>query len=102
MHYQGPIAAAPGFHTACMQGKGVRWAMAGRSQAKLQEARKEVEAYNHEVANVELITADVADQASLNSLAASSKVHAHLLSNFAPWRLLCFSRIMNHFSCDRM
>lgn len=57
-----------------MQGKGVRWAMAGRSQAKLQEVRREVATYNQAAANVELVTVDLLDQASLNSLAASSKV----------------------------
>lgn len=87
MHYQCRKAPSAGYRLACMQGKGVRWAMAGRSQAKLQEVRKEVAAYNHDVENVELIVADLADQASVNSLAASSKVHTRLFSKFAPWRL---------------
>eukprot|EP00892_Ulva_mutabilis_P009618 jgi/Ulvmu1/7028/UM033_0087.1 len=56
------------------QGKGVRWAMAGRNQAKLQEVRKEVAAYNQDAAQVELLAADLMDQTSLNSLAASTKV----------------------------
>lgn len=59
-----------------VQGKGVRWAMAGRSEAKLQEVRKQVAEYSQDAAQVQLLSADLMDQSSLNSLAASSKVPA--------------------------
>ena len=52
----------------------MRWAMAGRSKEKLEQVRKEVAMMDQSAANVELLTADLENQASLDSIAAASKV----------------------------
>ncbi|HRK64668.1 MAG TPA: saccharopine dehydrogenase NADP-binding domain-containing protein [Terricaulis sp.] len=57
-----------------------RWAMAGRSRAKLEEVREEIGAPN----DTPIITADAADAASLEAMAARTKV---ILTTVGPYQL---------------
>jgi short subunit dehydrogenase-like uncharacterized protein len=51
-----------------------RWAIAGRSEAKLAAVRDELAAIDPELAQLPLLTADVTDPASLKELAESARV----------------------------
>jgi short subunit dehydrogenase-like uncharacterized protein len=51
-----------------------RWALAGRSTAKLEAVRKRLAAINPACATLELLHADVADPASLAAVAGATKV----------------------------
>lgn len=51
-----------------------RWALAGRSTAKLEQVRTRLKAINPACANLPLLTADVSDPASLKRVAESAKV----------------------------
>jgi short subunit dehydrogenase-like uncharacterized protein len=61
-----------------------RWAIAGRSEKKLAALRDELAAGDATLADLPLITADVADEASLRSLAESTRV---LISTVGPYVL---------------
>ena len=61
-------------------GSGVRWAMAGRSLAKLQQVRELIQA----PASVPLLTADATDASALRALAAST--HA-VITTVGPYQL---------------
>ncbi|KAL3152249.1 hypothetical protein ABBQ32_001328 [Trebouxia sp. C0010 RCD-2024] len=52
----------------------VKWAIAGRNQAKLEAIRNHVAEMNPECQNVPIILGDITDQASLDSMASQSKV----------------------------
>jgi short subunit dehydrogenase-like uncharacterized protein len=53
---------------------GARWALAGRDRAKLAAVRDRLAAIDPAAARLPLLTADVADAATLGALAASSRV----------------------------
>jgi short subunit dehydrogenase-like uncharacterized protein len=55
---------------------GARWAIAGRDPAKLAAVRDRLAAIDPAAAEIPLLTADVADAATLGALAASSRVVA--------------------------
>ena len=61
-----------------------RWAIAGRSEGKLAAVRDELATGNPALADLPMITADVADEASLRSLAESTRV---LISTVGPYVL---------------
>jgi short subunit dehydrogenase-like uncharacterized protein len=52
----------------------LRWALAGRSRAKLEAVRARLAAKKPALANLPLLIADVADQSSLDALAAQARV----------------------------
>ena len=59
------------------QGGDVKWALAGRSREKLEALRQELSGtYGAELRDVPILTADLADQASLDALASSARVRA--------------------------
>src|SRR5919204_4387423 len=51
-----------------------RWALAGRSRAKLESLRDGLCEVNRECANLELLEADVSDDASLRRVAEAARV----------------------------
>ena len=53
---------------------GLRWALAGRSATKLEDVRSRLAKVNPECADLPLLHADATDQASLEAVAASTKV----------------------------
>jgi short subunit dehydrogenase-like uncharacterized protein len=53
---------------------GCRWALAGRNADKLAAVRDEVAAANPELADLDLVSADVEDEASLRRVAESARV----------------------------
>ena len=55
---------------------GLRWALAGRSPSKLEAVRQRLAAINRECATLPLLQADTGDAASLQALAASTRVVA--------------------------
>lgn len=61
-------------------GRGVKWAMAGRSKSKLESVRSEIGA----PADVPLITADASDAASLDAMAQRAKV---IITTVGPYQL---------------
>src|SRR4051812_13021605 len=61
-------------------GSDIRWAMAGRNAAKLEQVRKEVGAPE----SVALITADAGDVAALTALVARAKV---VITTVGPYQL---------------
>ena len=61
-----------------------RWAIAGRSQAKLEAARSAVASQHPDVKNIPILVADAQDQAALNTLASSTRV---VLSCAGPYAL---------------
>jgi short subunit dehydrogenase-like uncharacterized protein len=63
---------------------GVRWALAGRNQAKLAAVRDELAAHHPEAGEVALVSADVEDEASLRALAESARV---LITTVGPYVL---------------
>lgn len=62
-------------------GKALRWAMAGRSQSKLEEVRRNLGAGAEAI---QLITADAADPAALKAMAVQAKV---IISTVGPYAL---------------
>ncbi|KAL4451997.1 hypothetical protein ABPG75_007659 [Micractinium tetrahymenae] len=65
---------------------GVRWAMAGRSQDRLEKLRLELsEQYGGELRDVPILVGDIKDQASLDSIAAQTRV---MLSTAGPFALM--------------
>lgn len=50
------------------------WVMAGRSRTKLEDTKTWLADESQSLADVQLMEADVSDQASLNALAAASSV----------------------------
>lgn len=56
--------------------RGFRWALAGRNRGKLEALRGKLAAIDADLATVPLLTADIADPASLRAVAASAKVVA--------------------------
>lgn len=63
-------------------GASVPWAIAGRSRAKLEEVHRALVAIDPECAEVGIVEADVGDRASLDRLAASTRV---LLTTVGPY-----------------
>jgi short subunit dehydrogenase-like uncharacterized protein len=63
--------------------EGVRWAMAGRSRAKLEATRNDVAARFPSAASVPLLIGDAADQASLAAIASQARVVASTVGPFA-------------------
>ena len=61
-------------YLAARAGPDVRWALAGRNRARLEAVRAELTDRYPDAANVELVSADVDDPASLDALAAATKV----------------------------
>jgi short subunit dehydrogenase-like uncharacterized protein len=61
---------------------GMRWALAGRNQAKLEQLRERLGLANSACAQLPLIRADVQDARSLHELAASARV---VISTVAPY-----------------
>ena len=57
-------------------GPGTRWALAGRSMEKLEKVRERVVAIDPDLGELDLVRADVEDQASLRDVAASARVVA--------------------------
>lgn len=57
----------------CMQGN-FTWAMAGRNRAKMEEMKTWLAEDGKSLAEVDMIEANVADQASIDKLAAESSV----------------------------
>lgn len=53
---------------------GLRWALAGRNQAKLEQVRTELVAIDPDLADLPLVVADSSDAASLQALAESTAV----------------------------
>ena len=72
--------------------QGVRWAMAGRSQQKLEHLRHELGALTTGTADLQLLRADSADVASLRELARAARVVCTTVAPLPPverrwWRL---------------
>ncbi|XP_063827243.1 saccharopine dehydrogenase-like oxidoreductase isoform X2 [Ostrinia nubilalis] len=64
---------------------GVTWAVAGRSEAKLQSLLSDISAkYGVDISGIKIIIADVSDQSSLTSMCRQAKV---LLNCCGPYRL---------------
>ncbi|XP_028166456.1 lipid droplet localized protein-like [Ostrinia furnacalis] len=64
---------------------GVTWAVAGRSEAKLQSLLSDISAkYGVVISGIKIIIADVSDQSSLTSMCRQAKV---LLNCCGPYRL---------------
>ena len=61
---------------------GLRWALAGRNQAKLAEVRHRIAAEQPDLADLDLLHADVTDAASLADVAGRSKV---VISTVGPY-----------------
>jgi len=61
---------------------GLRWALAGRNQAKLAEVRDRIAAEEPDLADLDLLHADVTDAASLADVAGRSKV---VISTVGPY-----------------
>jgi len=58
-------------------GQGIRWAVAGRSQAKLEKLRSECQGFP------EIVVADTGDQGSLDAMVAQTKVVVTFAGPFA-------------------
>ncbi len=61
---------------------GTRWALAGRSQSKLEAVRERVAAINPDAGNVPLVIADVNDPGSMRAMAESTAV---LITTVGPY-----------------
>lgn len=59
-----------------MQAKGLRWAMAGRAEAKLAAARDAMTTIDAACADVDVIRVDLDDEPALHALAAETKVRS--------------------------
>src|SRR5436305_15301315 len=55
-------------------GDGLRWALAGRNQQKLEQVRDHLEEVNPPAAELPLLHADIDDHQSIHSVADSTKV----------------------------
>lgn len=62
----------------------LRWAIAGRNQASLEDVRRGLAAISPDLAQVPVLTADVTDTASLTAIAAQSRV---LVTTVGPYVL---------------
>lgn len=63
--------------------KGVKWAMAGRSQKKMEQVRLDLsKEYNVDLKDIPILTADLSDQASLDKVAGQAAV---VLSTAGPF-----------------
>lgn len=67
-----------------LQGSKLRWALAGRTLAKLEDVRRDVAALDPACADLPLVLARSDDDASLAALAASTRV---VLSTVGPYEL---------------
>jgi short subunit dehydrogenase-like uncharacterized protein len=67
--------------TLAMQG--LKWAMAGRNKAKLEEMRASLARPGQDLSDVSLLEADVNNPASLNALAASTSVVITMVGPYA-------------------
>jgi short subunit dehydrogenase-like uncharacterized protein len=64
--------------------KSLKWALAGRSKAKLEEIRKEITGINPSCAELSLIVADAADAKALQAMITQTKV---VVSTVGPYAL---------------
>lgn len=64
--------------------EGLKWALAGRSQAKLQSVRDRLAAIDPRLAELPLLEADVTDPTSIETLAASTRV---VITTVGPYAL---------------
>ncbi len=71
--FTGELTAA---YLAAHAPQGARWALAGRNRSKLAAVRDRLAAINPAVADLGLLSADVADERSLNAVAESTRVVA--------------------------
>jgi short subunit dehydrogenase-like uncharacterized protein len=65
--------------------KKLRWAMAGRSAKKLEAARAEIAARVPAIRDIELVVADSADRASLDAMAAQTRVVCTTVGPYAQY-----------------
>ena len=68
------VGVATAEYLAEHAGEGTRWALAGRSQAKLEELRARLAAVRPELDELSLLIADVGDAAAVRAIAESARV----------------------------
>lgn len=86
-----------------MQGQ-FTWAMAGRSKTKMEQVRSGLVPDSAKLADVELLEANVSDQASMDALAASASVIITTVGPYASYGrpLVEVSPVMPNFGRDTL
>jgi short subunit dehydrogenase-like uncharacterized protein len=80
--YTGKLVAE---YLARVRGSKLRWAIAGRNQGKLEAVRRDLAAIDGSLSSLPIVIADGFDQASLDALAASTRVVATTAGPFAKY-----------------
>jgi hypothetical protein len=80
--YTGRLTA---IYLACARPKSLRWALAGRDRAKLESIRKELATIDESLGNLRILIADSADEASLRTMVASTRVVCSTVGPYAKY-----------------
>ncbi|MCL2778645.1 MAG: saccharopine dehydrogenase NADP-binding domain-containing protein [Polyangiaceae bacterium] len=83
--YTGKLVAEYLARVARARRSKLRWAIAGRNQGKLEAVRRDLAAIDGSLASLPIVIADSVDQASLDALAASTRVVATTVGPFAKY-----------------
>ena len=83
--YTGKLVAEYLVRACHARGSKLRWAMAGRNQGKLEAVRRDLTAIDDSLASLPIVIADGFDQASLDALAASTRVVATTVGPFSKY-----------------